>query len=112
MNTPRWILDELRDDPHAWRDYAACIGLEGTADDVLFPFNPRLRDDDAIEEFVSEYCGSCPVADQCLDFGVKTESEGIWGGIELTPRKVARLQRLRREEGRVTVERAKEVLGE
>lgn len=112
MNTPRWILDELLDDPHSWRDYAACIGIEGGADDILFPFNPKTRDDEAIEEFVSEYCNSCPVMNECLDFATKTESIGIWGGIELTPKKVARLQRLRRLEGPVTVERAREVLGE
>lgn len=115
--TPRWLLDELLDDPKAWFDYAACLGIYDEydtkdIDNVLFPFNPKLRDGDATEAFIAEYCNSCPVADQCLDFAVRTDSVGVWGGIELTPRKLARLQRLRNAEGPVTVDRAKEVLDE
>lgn len=111
-NAPRWLLDELLDDPHAWRDYASCIGIGEEYDDILFPFNPKTRDDEGISEFKYEYCSECPVKDWCLDFAVKTESIGVWGGIELTPRKTARLGRLRKAEGPVTVDRAKETLGE
>lgn len=116
-STPDWIREELEDDPRAWYDYAACLGLEEFVDhkdldDVLFPLNPKTRDDDAINAFIYDYCDTCPVRDNCVDFAAKTESLGIWGGLELTPRKTARLARLRRAEGSVTVESAKEALSD
>lgn len=115
--TPEWLREELEDDPRAWYDYAACLGLDLFADfkdldEVLFPLNPKTRDDDAINAFVYDYCDACPVKNQCIDFAAKTESLGIWGGLDLSPRKASRLGRLRRAEGTVTVESAKEALGE
>lgn len=106
-----FLAEELREDPHAWRDYAACLDVTEDMDHVIFPWNPSRRDDDAIQEFIENRCDECPVAQRCLDFAMATESEGIWGGVELTPSGIARLKRLRILEGDVTVERAKEVLG-
>lgn len=115
--TPEWLRDELEDDPRSWVDYASCLGVSDFVgfkdlDEVLFPTNPKTRDEEAIEAFTEEYCSECPVRDWCIDFAAKTESIGVWGGLELTPRKSSRLGRLRRAEGRVTVDRAEETLGE
>lgn len=117
MNTPDWILEELLSDHNAWYDYASCLGVYDEydaqdLDDVLFPFNPRTRNENAIEAFTREFCSTCPVRDQCIDFASRTESVGVWGGVELTSKKTQRLHRLRNQTRRVTVDLAEEVLGE
>lgn len=43
-------------------------------------------------------CGSCPVARECLEYGVETDSLGIWGGT--SERKRAMIRREERA-GRV-----------
>jgi hypothetical protein len=106
-----WIEDLLQDDPQGWRDFANCMDAPPEYDRILFPWGRNPPETEETEEFLSTYCDDCPVAQRCLDLALKTESEGIWGGVELTPSRVARLRRLRTEEGYVTVERAKEVLG-
>lgn len=94
-----YVADEIRNDPHAWRDYALCLDATENLDEVIFPFNPAKRDEEAIQDFIETRCNQCPVSQRCLDFAVKTESIGIWGGMELNPSRVSRLRRLRNEEG-------------
>lgn len=113
MSSPEYdhLVEELQYDPHAWRDYALCIDAPLEDDRVIFPWGKNPPEPEETEEFLQWYCDDCPVQQRCLDFALETESEGIWGGVELTPSRVARLKRLRIQEGDVTVDRAKEVLG-
>lgn len=32
----------------------------------------------------SQYCSKCPVTAACLDYGIRTDSVGVWGGVVLT----------------------------
>lgn len=105
------IEEALRNDSGAWRDYALCLSAPDDDDRIIFPWGKHPPTPEESEAWMQQYCDRCPVAQQCLDFGLSTESEGIWGGVELTPSRIARLKRLRIQEGKVTVERAKEVLG-
>jgi len=105
------LEDELYHDPHAWRDYAACLDVPLSDDRVIFPWGKNPPTEDETQGWLQEHCDGCPVAQRCLDFAVKTESIGLWGGVELTPSRIARLRRLRIQEGTATVERAKELLG-
>ena len=59
-----------------WRANAACRGSET---DLWFD---RARWSEALI-----YCQNCPVANLCLDYGLKFEREfGIWGGFTPTQR--------------------------
>jgi hypothetical protein len=40
-----------------------------------------------------EICKSCPVQIQCAEYGIKHESEGIWGGLTSTTRAKIRSKR-------------------
>lgn len=74
------------DNPHAWTEDAACIGLET---DMFFPrgqHDPNIR----------KVCGSCPVAAECLAAAMIEERgkdrfhrHGMRGG--LTPKQRADL---------------------
>lgn len=105
------IEDLIQDDPVGWRDFANCIDAPVELDRVIFPWGKNPPEPEETEEFLQTYCDECPVRQRCLDLALKTESEGIWGAVELTPSRIHRLKRLRIQEGYVTVERAKEALG-
>lgn len=111
MDEYNLIEHELNEDPGAWRDYAACLDATEEDERIIFPWGKNPPTPEESEEWMRQNCDRCPVAQQCLDFALKTESEGVWGGVELTHPRTNRLKRLRIQEGEVTVERAKEVLG-
>ncbi|MCA1692194.1 MAG: WhiB family transcriptional regulator [Actinobacteria bacterium] len=74
----------------AWRDDAACRGLDP---DVFFP----ASDDEA--GVAKAVCETCPVREECLEYALETRQEdGIWGGLTETERR--RLRRRRRENAR------------
>lgn len=58
----------------SWQDDAACIGCDT---DEFVPDYP------GVSVTVRGICGSCPVAERCLAYGLSTGSVGIWGGIYL-----------------------------
>lgn len=65
-NKPRYDLD----DDQAWRDQAACLGL----DHLFFTERGESRPAKAI-------CALCPVIQDCLDYALSTGAHfGIWGG--------------------------------
>jgi WhiB family redox-sensing transcriptional regulator len=70
----------------AWRQQAACRGLDPTA---FFP----ATDEEA--EVAKAVCEQCPVRETCLEQAlVLREKEGIWGGC--TERERRRIIRQRR----------------
>lgn len=66
--------------PREWAQYAACVD----ADPEWF-----FADQPADQARALEYCRRCPVAVDCLQEGVRSRSDGIWGG--LTPQQMDRL---------------------
>lgn len=66
--------------PRDWAQHAACVD----ADPEWF-----FADQPADQARALEYCRRCPVAVECLQEGVRSRSDGIWGG--LTPQQMDRL---------------------
>ncbi len=83
-------LLNLRTDPNAWREQAACQG------DMAAAFYPPLRPENRAVKHVREQqaktvCASCMVREQCLDQALSHgERYGIWGGLTDTERRQLR----------------------
>jgi WhiB family redox-sensing transcriptional regulator len=60
-----------------WMDFSLCRGKG-----YLFfpPSNVTGRKRAKLTQQALEICGQCPVAEPCRDYGVATQSSGIWGG--------------------------------
>jgi len=66
-----------------WRDDAAC---KGKPLDWFYPLTNESNEE------AMAICDDCPVRQECLDYGVKHEEFGIWGGMTAKDR-----QRLRKQ---------------
>ena len=68
-----------------WRDSAACKNYDTN---IFFPETKETT----LQAEPIEICNSCPVKVDCLDYALKHEGLGIWGGLNQTDR-----SKLRRE---------------
>lgn len=86
-------LDDLMWEPNeAWRDDAACGGVESRL------FFPGGEDESLVGE-AKAVCAVCPVVDDCLQYALATnQSEGVWGGMSGAERR--RLRRRLRDRQR------------
>ena len=89
-------LPELIPRDLTWQLTAACLGMfEDTGEDLFFPpDNPggpkagkgitgeRERIDKA-----RAICHTCPVMQECLDYAIKNDCHGFWGGMTDSERK-------------------------
>lgn len=58
-----------------WKDRAACTGV---SDRLFFPTSDTPQ---RLVEKAKAVCGTCPVADDCLEYAFETNQvSGIWGG--------------------------------
>lgn len=86
----------------AWRERAACRGYPLR---WWFPVSRRGRRPDRHLVIVSELeraqalelCATCPVRDDCLDYAIRYDEVGIWGGT--TDRERRRIRRSRAAQG-------------
>ena len=75
-------------DEQAWRDYAACVGMDP---DIFFV--PR----GGTNEPARRVCARCPVRADCLEFALaNNEYLGVWGGSSEQDRR--RIKRMRSAE--------------
>ena len=66
-------------DNEHWREQAACRYTDAN---LFFPTGSTGAAVDQIKA-AKNVCGSCPVADACLQFALETNQEaGIWGGTD------------------------------
>ena len=65
-----------------WVSEALCAGT-----DTEDYFDKYELDQDLAKE-IDRRCMSCPVIKDCFDYGVQTESFGVWGGIFLNDGKL------------------------
>lgn len=74
------ILDELGLDASdvSWEDLAACRGMER---DYFFDI---YEEDKTLARQIDQVCLSCPVIQDCLEFGQEMRGWGVWGGVYLT----------------------------
>lgn len=72
-----------------WHKLAACRNVSG-----------RIFFEEAVRVIVREakaICNVCPVRQRCLDFAIRNEEVGIWGGMTTTERR--RYARIRKQHG-------------
>jgi WhiB family redox-sensing transcriptional regulator len=74
----------------SWASQAAC---KGKPPEWWFPPKPITLDVRENIDRAREICGTCPVAEPCLDHSLHWESEGIWGGKSSRERRDIRRQR-------------------
>ena len=75
------------DDAFAWQRRGACRGEHATA---FFPPPHFERKDVRLvrERLAKSICNTCPVADACLDYALRTrEPHGVWGGLNEVERR-------------------------
>ena len=70
-----------------WYGQAVCYGASG---DLFFEEGVRRL---VIE--AKSYCVRCPVRIDCLEFAIKHEEIGVWGGLTTTERRRERRRRIR-----------------
>jgi len=66
----------------SWTSEALCAGLDTEQ------YFDKYENDVTIANKVDELCLGCPVMQQCFDYGVSTESWGVWGGVFLVDGKI------------------------
>ena len=72
-----------------WSDQALCTRFPQEAD-------AWFSDDATVKREARRICGRCDVARECLEYALKNESYGIWGGLDNDQRR--RLLLTRRSE--------------
>jgi hypothetical protein len=71
-----------------WRSEARCKDPEITPDTF---FAGRGYNDTTHQ--AKRICAACPVVEPCLDFAMRTNAEGVWGGTTETERRQLRKAR-------------------
>jgi WhiB family redox-sensing transcriptional regulator len=73
------LAEDYVESAFRWQDFAACLGINP---DLFFPpphyetpIQVRAR-----EAKAKAICNTCPVRQPCLDFALRTDQFGIWGG--------------------------------
>jgi WhiB family redox-sensing transcriptional regulator len=73
-------------DEHIWRDQAACKGMEA---EEFFP----ARGTYSTQTLAMRACASCEVKEPCLEFALKFNEPGVWGGTSSRQRRQIRKER-------------------
>lgn len=68
-----------------WRDQANCRGTDTDA------FFPEIHV--GIHPIVRRICGNCDVRSECLEWALRNEANGFWGGTTMKEREVIRRNR-------------------
>lgn len=64
---------------------AELIALELVAPDTWFPGKFRGAKNQDARETAIAICETCPIMEQCREYGLENERHGIWGGVDLDP---------------------------
>ena len=63
--------------PNTWMDFSLCSGQSN----LFFPAQNIVgRKRLALQKQALEICSKCPVVEPCREYGIRTQSSGIWGG--------------------------------
>lgn len=81
---PTAVMDTRRERMYPYLTDAACEGV----DSELF-----YAEGGAAIARAKGICGNCEVRDRCLDWGIKREEFGVWGGMTARERAAIRRQR-------------------
>jgi WhiB family redox-sensing transcriptional regulator len=86
-NIERRILSVICADGTAWQDDAPCATTD-------FDFIPDTETDAGLAE-AQQWCRTCPVRTQCLEWAMLHRAEGYWGGTSTYQRDQLRRVRTR-----------------
>jgi WhiB family transcriptional regulator, redox-sensing transcriptional regulator len=87
----------------AWHGRGLCVGEDP---DVFFP----SHGDPGTE--ARGICGACPVRDDCLEYSIEADEDGIWGGLDQGERRNLRRRQRRRAAATPAVATGKHVKAE
>lgn len=75
--------------PNDWMQYGLCIDVDPDECEFIVERGRAEEISPSTKQMARKYCGGCPVRAECLQYGIKTKSMGIWGGSLLAwhPRK-------------------------
>jgi hypothetical protein len=65
-----------------WLDEALCAGMDTEE------YFDKYETDLETAQNIDRMCLGCPVIRECFDYGVSTESWGVWGGVYLVDGKI------------------------
>lgn len=65
-----------------WQDEALCNGV--STDQYFDKYEENIE----LAIQVDRMCLGCPVMKECFNFGVSTESWGVWGGVYIVDGKI------------------------
>lgn len=81
MKVATWSDDIMLPERPTWHSRGACKGKG-----QLF-FNDKKR---TSVNKAKALCATCPVQVQCLEYAMRNEDYGVWGGMTLNERRVIR----------------------
>lgn len=64
-----------------WRDQAACVGRG----DLFFADHVR-----STVKKAKQLCASCAVQQECLEYALRNNDDGVWGGMTANERRKAK----------------------
>lgn len=99
-----WMTDPVN--PPACR---GAVMVDITLDTMFFPETSAGVKNTIVPEVL---CASCPVKVACLDFAIKNDYVGVWGGEVITNADVASRQRARAATRRLAERQAKQWIRE
>jgi WhiB family redox-sensing transcriptional regulator len=70
-------------------DLARCATSKADPDIFFMDDKDEANYDAMKTEIARSICGQCPIQKQCLEFAIKEEMEGMWGGTTTSERRVA-----------------------
>lgn len=74
-------------------DLARCATTNADPDIFFMDDKDEANYDAMKTEIARSICGQCPIQKQCLQFAIKEEMEGVWGGTTTRERRSAAFQR-------------------
>ena len=61
----------------SWKDDGKCVDMDV---DIFFE---KYEEDLGLRAAIDRMCSGCPIAKECLQWGISHEEWGVWGGIYL-----------------------------
>ena len=61
----------------SWKEDSKCLDMDVNI------FFEKYEEDIGLRAVIDRMCGSCPVAQECLQWGISHDEWGVWGGIYL-----------------------------
>ena len=95
---PEQALQPLSDDTR-WKDFGLCVGM----DPNLFFIQRHQMGYSKQKAKIKKMCAKCPVQSKCLDWALRNNEEGMWGGTTEDERKAIKAEAYARQRARMAL---------